>query len=147
MRLRVAHAVLDLSGSDTGGTVLPAGIQRVLVLHHGVLASHSRWRARGVAYGRHPRPIGATLRFVWGSPASPVPSSAPPSSGGLEAGGESHLDPVGTLGGHQSEPLSSPPVTSRDPATTASVEAPPPPAARKWSWQELMRHTFGVDAL
>ena len=37
------------------------------------------------------------------------------------------------------------PAASRDPATTVSVEEPPPPAARKWSWPALMRHTFGVD--
>jgi hypothetical protein len=28
-----------------------------------------------------------------------------------------------------------------------SVEQPLPPAARKWSWPELMRHAFGVDVL
>jgi len=39
------------------------------------------------------------------------------------------------------------PVASRDPGTIASVEPPPPPAARKWSWPDLMRRTFGVDAL
>jgi hypothetical protein len=58
-----------------------------------------------------------------------------------------HRDPVVTIGGHQSEPLSSTPGTSRDPGATASVAASPPPAARKWSWPDLMRHTFGVDVL
>ena len=39
------------------------------------------------------------------------------------------------------------PAASRDPATTVSVEQPVLPAARKWSWPELMRHTFAVDVL
>jgi hypothetical protein len=120
-----------------------------LVLYHGVLAPHSRWRARAVAYGRDTlAPVGRHAAVACGSATPPVPSSAPPSDGGLEASGAAHRDPVVTLGGHQSEPLSAPPpVTSRDPATTVSVEAPPPPASRKWSWPELMRHTFGVDVL
>ena len=32
-------------------------------------------------------------------------------------------------------------------ATIASVEPPPPPAVRKWSWPDLMRRTFGVNVL
>ena len=51
------------------------------------------------------------------------------------------------VGGHEREPLSPPPVASPDPGTIASGEPPPPPAARKWSWPDLMRHTFGVDVL
>jgi len=82
-----------------------------------------------------------------GSAAPPVPSSAPPSDGGLEASGASHRDPVMVFGGHEREPLASPPAASRDLGTIASVEPPPPPAARKWSWPDLMRRTFGVDAL
>jgi hypothetical protein len=99
-----------------------------LVLHHGVLAPHSRWRARAVAYGRGTlgvvSPDAAVAR---GSAAPPVPSSAPPSDGGHEASAASQRDPVVPLGGHQSEPPSSPPGTSSDPGTCASVEAPPPP--------------------
>src|SRR5262245_6156336 len=56
-------------------------------------------------------------------------------------------DPVRAFEGHEHEPLSSPPVTSRDPGTIASVAAPASPAARKWSWPELMRHTFEVGVL
>ena len=41
-----------------------------LVLHHGVLASHSRWRARAVVYGRDtPDPVG---------PDAAVPRRTPP---------------------------------------------------------------------
>jgi hypothetical protein len=39
------------------------------------------------------------------------------------------------------------PAASRDPATIVSVEQPLPPAARKWSWPELMRDAFGVEHL
>src|SRR5262249_18030009 len=113
------------------------------------VAPHSRWRARAVAYGRDTlAPVGPHAAVACASGTPPLRSSAGPFEGGLEASGAAHRDPVVTLGGHQSEPLSAPPpVTSRDPATTVSVEAPPPPASRKWSWPELMRHTFGVDVL
>jgi hypothetical protein len=121
-----------------------------LVLHHGGLASHSRWHARAVAYGRDtldPDPVAPDAAVACGSAAPPVPSSAPPSAGGLGASGASHRDPVGTIGGHQSEPVSPTPAASRHPGTTAAVEAPPPPAARKWSWPDLMRHAFALDVL
>ena len=118
-----------------------------LVLHHRVLASHSRWRARAVAYGRDTLdPVGPEAAVRCGTAAPPVPPSAPWSAGRPEASGASHRDPGLMIGGGQGEPASSMPA-SRDPATTGSVEAPPPPAARKWSWPELMRHTFGVDVL
>ena len=125
------------------------GASSLRIYNHGVLAPRSRWRARAVAYGRDTlAPVGRHAAVACGSATPPVPSSAPPSDGGLEASGAAHRDPVVMLGGHQSEPLSAPPPgTSRDPATTVSVEAPPPPASRKWSWPELMRHTFGVDVL
>jgi hypothetical protein len=51
------------------------------------------------------------------------------------------------IGTGPGEAASSIPAASRDPATTVSVEEPPPLAARKWSWPDLMRHTFGVDVL
>jgi len=51
------------------------------------------------------------------------------------------------IGGGHGEPASSMPAASRATSSTVSVEEPPPPAARKWSWPELMRHTFGVDVL
>jgi len=119
-----------------------------LVLHHGVLAPHSRWRARAVAYGRDT--LGAVspdAAVACGSATPPGPSSASPSDGGLEPSGAEHRDPAVAFGGHEREPLASPLVASPDPGTIASVEEPPPPAARKWSWPDLMRHTFGVDAL
>jgi hypothetical protein len=119
-----------------------------LVLHHGVLAPHSRWRARAVAYGRDTLdPVGPDSAARCGRAAPPVPPSAPWSAGGLEVSGTSQRDPGLMIGGGQGEPASSMPAASRDPATTVSVEEPPPPAARKWSWPELMRHTFGVDVL
>jgi hypothetical protein len=119
-----------------------------LVLHHGVLASHSRWRARAVAYGRDTlAPIGPDAAVRCGTAAPPVASSAPLADGGLEASGAAHRDPVMACGGHEREPLAAPPVARPDPGTIASVEPPPPPASRKWSWPDLMRHTFGVDVL
>jgi hypothetical protein len=103
-----------------------------LVLHHGVLAPHSRWRARAVAYGRDTLgAVSTDAAVACGAAAPPVGLSAPPSDGGLEASATSQRDGVVTLGGHQSEPPSPPPETSRDPDTIASVEAPPPPPARK----------------
>jgi len=52
-----------------------------LVLHHGVLASHSRWRARAVTYGRDtPAPVGHEAALACGTTASPVPPSALASS-------------------------------------------------------------------
>ena len=90
-----------------------------LVLHHGVLASHSRWRARAVAYGRDTLdPVGPDAAVAGGT-APPVPPSAPPSAGQPEARGAAHRDPVLAVGGHEpgtsgacatSEPLAAPPV-------------------------------------
>jgi Putative transposase len=119
-----------------------------LVLHHGVLAAHSRWRARAVAYGRGTLgSVSPDAAVGCGTAAPPIPPRVPWSDGRPEASGASQRHPVVTLGEHQSEPLLSTPVASRAPANTAAVEAPPPPAARKWSWPELMRHTFAVDVL
>jgi hypothetical protein len=119
-----------------------------LVLYHGALASHSRWRARAVAYGRDIlAPVGPDAAVRCGTAAPPVPSGALPPDGGLEPSGATHRDPVLAFGRHEREPLAAPPVASPDPGTSAGVEPPPPPAARKWSWPDLMRHTFGVDVL
>jgi hypothetical protein len=96
----------------------------------------------------HTRPSrGPDAAVQSGMAAPPVRPSAPWSAGGPEPSGASQRDPVITFGGQQSEPLSSTPVASREAATTAAVEALPPPAPRKWSWPELMRHTFAVDVL
>jgi hypothetical protein len=118
-----------------------------LVLHHGVLAPHSRWRARAVAYGRDtPAPLGPEAPVACGTAASPITPSALGSAGGLEASRAPQLlDPVVTIGGHQSAPVSSRPAASRDPATTVGVEEPPSPAPHRWSWPDLMRHTFAVE--
>jgi hypothetical protein len=120
-----------------------------LVLYHGALAPHSRWRARAIAYGREA--LGTVDRdvAVAGGTAAPlVPSSAPPCDGVNACGAApQQRDPLGTPRGHERDPLSPPPVASSGPGTTASGEALPPPAARKWSWPDLMRHTFGVDVL
>src|SRR5262249_3617921 len=119
-----------------------------LVLHHGVLAPHSRWRARAVAYGRGtPAPSGPDAAIACGTGALPVPPGVLGSAGGLEASGASPLDPVARTGGHQSDPVRCTPPASRDPATTAAVEAQPRLAPDRWSWPDLMRHTFAVDVL
>jgi hypothetical protein len=128
-----------------------------LVLYHGALAPHSRWRARAVAYGREALgAVGPDAAVAGGSTAPPVPSSAPSSVGGLEARGAAHGDPVLAVAGYEActssagarrEPLAVPPVAHRDPGTIAGGGPPAPPAARKWSWPELMRHTFGVNVL
>jgi hypothetical protein len=119
--------------------------RRVARGRHGVLASHSRWRARAVAYGRDTLgSVSPDAAVGCGTAAPPVAPNAPWSAGEPEPSGALQRDPVVTLGGHRSEPLSSTPVASRDPAATNSVEAPPPPAVRKWSWRDLMRHTFVV---
>jgi hypothetical protein len=117
-----------------------------LVLHHGVLAPHSRWRARAVAYGRDtPAPLGPDAAVACGTVAPPVLPGAPRAAGGVEASGAVHLDPVVPIGKRQSEPASFTPAANPEAATTAAVEVPPPPAPRKWSWPDLMRHTFAVD--
>jgi ribosomal protein S27E len=79
-----------------------------LVLHHGALASHSRWRARAVAYGRDTLgSVSPDAGVGCGTAAPPVPPNAPWSAGELEPSGAWHGDPVVTLGGHPSEPWSS----------------------------------------
>ena len=106
-----------------------------LVLHHGVLASHSRWRARAVAYGRDTLdPVGPDAAIRCGTAAPPVPrsapSSAPWSAGRQEASCASQRDPGLMIGGGHCEPASSMPAASRDLATTVSVEEPRPRRAR-----------------
>src|SRR5262249_4675626 len=74
-----------------------------LVLHHGVLASHSRWRARAVAYGRDTLdPVGLDAAVRCGPAAAPIPPSAPWGDGGAETSGAPHLDPVVTIEGQPS---------------------------------------------
>src|SRR5262249_34605608 len=93
-----------------------------LVLHHGAFAPHSRWRARVVAYGREPV---APLDTEEPSTAQPAPPAPPP-----------------------------PAASSSDPPREAPVQEPIPEAVdptssarpRTWSWPELLRHTFAVDA-
>jgi hypothetical protein len=104
--------------------------------------------ARAVAYGREAlSSMDSDARVRCGTAAPPVPSSAPPSDGGLELSGAEHCDPAVAFGGHEREPPASPRVASPDPGTIARVEPLPPPAARKWSWPDLMRHTFELDVL
>jgi hypothetical protein len=65
-----------------------------LVLHPGVLASHSRWRARAVAYGAgHLCPLGPDGAVACGTVASPGPPSAPWSAGGPVASGAARPRP------------------------------------------------------
>jgi hypothetical protein len=51
------------------------------------------------------------------------------------------------LGRSHGGPASALPAPSRDSGSNVRVEESRPPAARKWSWPELMQHTFGVDVL
>jgi cytosine/adenosine deaminase-related metal-dependent hydrolase len=52
-----------------------------LVLHHGVLAPHSRWRARAVAYGCDtPTPLGPEAAVACGTAAAPAPPGEPRSA-------------------------------------------------------------------
>jgi hypothetical protein len=98
-----------------------------LVLHHGVFAPHSRWRARVVAYGREPVAPLDTDGPSTAAPASPPP---PPSA-----------------------PPPPPPTTSSsDPPRESSVRQPvsagesaPTRQTRSWSWRDLLHHTFAVD--
>src|SRR5262249_14804919 len=79
-----------------------------LVLHHGVLASHGRWRARAVAYGRDTLdPVGPDAAVRCGTAAPPVPPSAPWSAGGREVSGASQGDRGLMIGGGHGEPASS----------------------------------------
>src|SRR5207244_13143552 len=88
-----------------------------LVLHHGVFAPHSRWRARVVAYGREP----TVPLDVDESSAAPPP--APPATNSP---------------GRPREP------STQEPAP-AVAEPAPSPRPRAWSWPDLLRHTFAVD--
>ena len=118
-----------------------------LVLHHGVLAPHGRWRGSG---GRlragHTRPSRSRL-------CGPVRhgSSARPAERAVvcrRAGGERRIATrprpddrrrprrASVYGAGESRP-----------GRHRERGGAPPPAARKWSWPELMRHTFGVDVL
>src|SRR5262249_44693097 len=108
-----------------------------LVLHHGVLASHSRWRARAVAYGRNTRdPIGPDAAVASGLAAPPVPPSAAGAAGGPEASGAPQRDAGLVIGRSHGGPASALPTPRRDPGSNVRVEESRPPAARKWSWPE-----------
>jgi hypothetical protein len=107
--------------------------------YHGVLAPHSRWRARAVAYGRDtlaaPSPEPAV---ACGTSHLPAPPSEPRAASGQEASGAQRHGLVVTVEGRPSEPPSSSPAPGRGPASTMSVEDPPPPLApRTWSWADL----------
>jgi len=73
-----------------------------LVLHHGVLAPHSRWRARAVAYGRDTLAASGSQAAVATS-ASPPPAAPnePGSMGGPEASTVRRLDSVVTPAGRR----------------------------------------------
>jgi hypothetical protein len=119
-----------------------------LVLHHGVLAPHSRWRARAVAYGRDtPAPLGPEAAVVCGTAAPPVPPGEPRSAGGPEASGAPQVDPAVTIEGQPSALAPSSPAAGPAPVSALAVDDPLPPARRAWSWPDLLRHTFAVDAL
>src|SRR5207245_6503200 len=83
-----------------------------LVLHHGVLAPHSRWRAQVVAYG-----LDTLAPLDTAPPAAPLPAAPPP--------------------GHR--PFSAPPAQEPAPAAEAAPSSPTP---RTRSWADLLHHTF-----
>jgi hypothetical protein len=97
-----------------------------LVLHHGVLASHSRWRARAVAYGRDTLDsVGPDAAVRCGTATPPVPPRAPPPSA----------------------LASSSPAPGPAQVSSLAGDDPPSPARRAWSWPDLLRHTVAVDVL
>jgi hypothetical protein len=94
-----------------------------LVLHHGVLAPHSRWRARAVAYGRDTLyPPGPEPAVACGTSHLPAPPSEPRAASGQEASGAQRHGLVVTVEGRPSESRSSSPAAGRGPASTMSVE-------------------------
>jgi hypothetical protein len=118
-----------------------------LVLHHGVLAPHSRWRARAVAYrGDTPAPVSHDAALACGTTASPVPPSPPGAAGGLEASSAPQLDPAMTIEGQPSALASSSPAPGPAQVTLAADDRPSR-ARQAWSWPNLLRHTFAVDVL
>jgi hypothetical protein len=78
--------------------------------------------ARGIiaSIPRTGRPSGA----IYASYPPCSPSLTPTIAGGPGASGALHRDPVVTVAGHRSEPVSPTPAASRDPSTTAALEAP-----------------------
>ena len=68
-----------------------------LVLHHGVLAPHSRWRTRAVAYWLDPSALPALEPSV-ACATSHAPTLPPGELGSGDATGPPPLDPVATSG-------------------------------------------------
>jgi len=88
-----------------------------LVLHQGVLAPHSRWRALAVAHGRDTlAPLGPGAAVGCGTVAPPVPPSAPWSAGGPEASSAPQRSPVVTIGGRHDSSSALLPAAPRAPA-------------------------------
>jgi hypothetical protein len=97
-----------------------------LVLHHGVFAPHSRWRARVVAYGREPvAPPGADEPAT-AAPVSPPPPPPPPPPSATSSCNPPRDAPVQEF-------------------TPEVVDPTPSHRPRAWSWPDLLRHTFAVD--
>src|SRR5262249_11642006 len=112
------------------------------------------WRRTvGGAPGRSPTgrdtldPVGPDSAVRCGPAAPPVPPSAPWSAGGLEASSAPQLDPVVTIEEPPSALASSSPAPGPAQVSALAVDDPPSPARRAWSWSDLLRHTFAVDAL
>jgi hypothetical protein len=119
-----------------------------LVLHHGVLATHSRWRARAVTYGEDTVAPPAPEPPVSCATSHPLaPPAGPESAGGREASGAQPHGPDVTSAGRRTEPAAYSPAGGPPPASAMAAEAPPSLAPRRWSWPELLRRTFAVDVL
>jgi hypothetical protein len=92
-----------------------------LLLYHGVLAPHARWRAPTVRTARPPTEA---------APASPDAATAPVSRSSTAAAETPRVRVSGA--------------TCRD--TTSDTAAAPPPR-RYWAWADLLRRIFAIDAL
>jgi hypothetical protein len=113
----------------------------IVLLYHGVLAPHARWRPAAVVYGR----LDAA-----GTPADGAHRAGPPVDGarppGATPGGATRSDAVVPVPAPRL-PAAPAPGT----AATGPEAADHPPAGafppRRWSWAELLQRVFAVDVL
>jgi hypothetical protein len=103
-----------------------------LLLYHGILAPHARWRAPAVLRARPPE----TLAPASPEPAAaaPLPRPSPAAAGATEAGA-STPDPIADVAD---------PTTALNTATATPVR---PPRRRYWAWADLLRRIFETDVL
>jgi hypothetical protein len=95
----------------------------------------------------HARPARPEARGASGAAAPSVPPTSEPRSGIVpETSSALQRDSIVTIKGRPSALGSCSPAAGRESA--AAVGDPsPPPASGRWSWPDLLRHTFAVDVL